>query len=188
MGVPGLRCLKGGVLRPMPQGLQRYDRQGHLHCITFHCFRRRPLLGTVGAPSLVLKTLGEVRALCPFALVGNVVMPEHVHLLIKEPLKATLSTVLQVLKQRVSLCDAGANGGRGEKDPTLQTAKSGAPHTRRGRTRKDENTNARGDQSAPAWRTRPVSQTRDELGNRIAVFGQDRDFQPACQGNATRRN
>jgi putative transposase len=37
-----------------------------------------------------------------FALVGYVVMPNHVHLLISEPAKGTPSTVMQVLKQRVS--------------------------------------------------------------------------------------
>ena len=37
-----------------------------------------------------------------FALVGYVVMPEHVHLLISEPQRGTPCTVLQVLKQRVS--------------------------------------------------------------------------------------
>jgi len=34
--------------------------------------------------------------------VGYVVMPEHVHLLIGEPRRGTPSTVLQMLKQRVS--------------------------------------------------------------------------------------
>jgi putative transposase len=37
-----------------------------------------------------------------FSLVGFVVMPDHIHLLISEPAKATPSTVIQVLKQRVS--------------------------------------------------------------------------------------
>ena len=37
-----------------------------------------------------------------FSLVGYVVMPEHVHLLIGEPARGTPSTVVQVLKQRVS--------------------------------------------------------------------------------------
>jgi len=35
-------------------------------------------------------------------LVGYVVMPEHVHLLISEPIVGTPSTVMQMLKQRVS--------------------------------------------------------------------------------------
>ena len=37
-----------------------------------------------------------------FSLIGYVVMPEHIHLLISEPAKGTPSSVMQVLKQRVS--------------------------------------------------------------------------------------
>ena len=46
--------------------------------------------------------LTEVRERYGFALVGYVVMPEHIHLLIGEPARGTPSTVMQVLKQRVS--------------------------------------------------------------------------------------
>jgi len=86
----------------MPKGLKRYYGQGQLHFITFSCYRRRPLLGTVHARNLFAKELGRVRKEYGFLLVGFVVMPNHVHLLIGEPKKATPSTVLQMLKQRVS--------------------------------------------------------------------------------------
>jgi REP element-mobilizing transposase RayT len=46
--------------------------------------------------------LGQVRDRYAFSLVGYVIMLEHVHLLISEPVKGTPSTVIQVLKQRVS--------------------------------------------------------------------------------------
>ena len=49
-----------------------------------------------------MQILGEVRDRYGFSLVGYVVMPEHIHLLISEPAKGTPSTVIQVLKQRVS--------------------------------------------------------------------------------------
>ena len=45
---------------------------------------------------------GRVRDAAGFRLIGYVVMPEHVHLLISEPREGTPSTVLQMLKQRVS--------------------------------------------------------------------------------------
>jgi len=45
---------------------------------------------------------GKVREDLGFFLVGYVVMPNHVHLLMSEPKKGTPSTVLQMLKQRVS--------------------------------------------------------------------------------------
>ena len=49
-----------------------------------------------------MKILDELRGQYGFAVVGYVIMPEHVHLLISEPVKGTPSTVMQVLKQRVS--------------------------------------------------------------------------------------
>jgi putative transposase len=86
----------------MPTGLSRRYGQGHLHFITCSCYRRLPLLESVQARNNFVRILGEVRERFGFALVGYVVMPNHVHLLISEPAKGTPSTVLQVLKQRVS--------------------------------------------------------------------------------------
>jgi putative transposase len=86
----------------MRNPLRRYYGQGHLHFLTFSCYRRRPLLSTRRAREQFLKILGEVRARYGFRLVGYVVMPEHVHLLISEPGKGNPSKVLQVLKQKVS--------------------------------------------------------------------------------------
>ena len=70
--------------------------------ITFTCYRRLPLLRSVRARNAFVHVLGEVRDRYGFSTVGYVVMPEHIHLLISEPAKGTPSTVIQVLKQRVS--------------------------------------------------------------------------------------
>ena len=86
----------------MPRGLHRRYGQRHLHFITFSCYRRLPLLASAHARNLFVKILGEVRDRHGFALVGSVVMPNHIHLLVGEPAIGTPSTVLQVLKQRVS--------------------------------------------------------------------------------------
>jgi putative transposase len=86
----------------MPEGLQRIHGFGHLHFITFSCYRRLPLLGTARARNAFVRVLGDVRDRFGFRLVGYVVMPEHVHLLISEPVRGTPSTVLQKLKQDVS--------------------------------------------------------------------------------------
>ena len=86
----------------MPKGLQRRYGQHHLHFITFSCYRRLPFLRTARARDVFLKILDETRHRYQFALVGDVVMPEHVHLLIGEPKMGTPSTAIQVLKQRVS--------------------------------------------------------------------------------------
>jgi len=86
----------------MPVGLRRIYGRRHLHFITFSCYRRLPLLKTVRARDVFVRELARVRAEYEFLLVGYVVMPEHAHLLISEPRKGTPSTVLQMLKQRVS--------------------------------------------------------------------------------------
>jgi putative transposase len=86
----------------MPKGLKRYYGQGQLHFLTFSCYRRLPLLGTERARNVFVTELAKVRSEYGFRLVGYVVMPNHVHLLISEPCKGTPSTVLQMLKQRVS--------------------------------------------------------------------------------------
>jgi putative transposase len=86
----------------MPKGLRRRHGQGHLHFITCNCYRRLPLFASVRSKNLFVKILGEVRDRCGFSLVGDVVMPEHIHLLISEPAKGTASTIMQILKRRVS--------------------------------------------------------------------------------------
>lgn len=115
----------------MPKGLKRYYGQGDLHFLTFSCYRRLSLLGTARARNLFVKTLGEVRARYGFLLVGYVVMPEHVHLLIGEPKKGTPSTVLQVLKQRVSReVRAGQVREGKEKTPPFELRRVGHPPPR----------------------------------------------------------
>jgi putative transposase len=86
----------------MPRKLKRYHGRGDLHFVTFSCYERRALLGTVRARDLFLKILEQVRRRCAASVLGYVVMPEHVHLLLSEPRKGTLAKLLQVLKQRVS--------------------------------------------------------------------------------------
>ncbi|HET6145736.1 MAG TPA: transposase [Candidatus Acidoferrales bacterium] len=86
----------------MAHKLIRHYGRGHLHFITFTCYRRLPLLRSVRARNTFVQILGETRDRYGFSLVGYVVMPEHIHLLISEPSKGTPSTVIQVLKQRVS--------------------------------------------------------------------------------------
>ena len=86
----------------MPSGLRRRYGQRHLHFITCSCYQRLPLFASVRSRNLFVKILGEVRDRYGFLLGGYVVMPEHIHLLISEPGRGTPSTVMQVLKQRVS--------------------------------------------------------------------------------------
>ena len=84
----------------MPKNLKRRTGRGDLHFITFTCYQRRALLGSVRARSVAVKILGEVRTRYGFALLGYVIMPEHVHVLIDEA--CLPAKVIQVFKQRVS--------------------------------------------------------------------------------------
>jgi len=86
----------------MPAGLKRYYGNNDLHFITFSCYGRRPLLSTARARDILVQELARVRAEYRFKLVGYVVMLNHVHLLMGEPVKGTPSTAMQMLKQRVS--------------------------------------------------------------------------------------
>ena len=86
----------------MTNKLIRIYGRGHLHFITFTCYRRLPFLRSIRARNIFVQILAETRDRYGFSLVGYVVMPEHIHLLIGEPAKGTPSTVIQVLKQRVS--------------------------------------------------------------------------------------
>jgi REP-associated tyrosine transposase len=99
--VPHASGLRVGSLS-MPKGLKRIYGQGHLHFLTFSCYRRLPLLSTKRARNLFVHALGKIRERYKFLLVGYVVMPEHVHLLISETADCTPSLILKVLKQRVS--------------------------------------------------------------------------------------
>jgi REP-associated tyrosine transposase len=84
----------------LPVGLQRLYGYGHLHFITFSCYRRLPLLKSAQARDAFVRELARLRECIGFRLIGYVVMPEHVHLLLNEPPCGTPSTVLHDLKLR----------------------------------------------------------------------------------------
>lgn len=86
----------------MAYKLIRHYGRGHLHLITCTCYRRLPLLRSIRARNAFVQILAETHDRYGFSLVGYVVMLEHFHLLSSEPIKGTPSTVIQVLKQRVS--------------------------------------------------------------------------------------
>jgi putative transposase len=83
----------------MPKRLHRYYGAGYLHFITTRCYQRRPLLGSPQNRDLFLDVLEQVRRCYHFAVIGYVVMPEHVHLLLSEPERGNPSVVMQAIKQ-----------------------------------------------------------------------------------------
>jgi len=86
----------------MPRRLKRVYGFGHLHFITFSCYRRLPLLASARSRNVFVRILADARDQYGFKLVGYVIMPEHVHLPISEPRRGNPSTLLKMLKQRVS--------------------------------------------------------------------------------------
>ena len=86
----------------MPIGLKRYQTSDHDHLITFSCFGRRPHLASPATRDLFERSLEQTRRHYRFDLLAYVVMPEHVHLLLSEPVLTPLSRALQALKLSVS--------------------------------------------------------------------------------------
>jgi putative transposase len=89
----------------MPLGLKRYQQEGDDHFITFSCCRREAYLAAAGAKDTFLDSLELTRRHYCFEVLGYVVMPEHVHLLVSEPLnhEVPLSKALQALKISVAM-------------------------------------------------------------------------------------
>ncbi len=86
------------TLSSMPRTLHRTYGSNDLHFLTFSCYRRRPSFRDALLCDLFLKALERVRRRYRFVVLAYVVMPEHVHLLVSEPQRETLSTVVQALK------------------------------------------------------------------------------------------
>jgi len=86
----------------MPWGLVRFQQSHCLHFITFSCYRRQPFLNSNHARNVFEHSLEQTRRSYRFDVIGYVVMPEHVHLLVTEPERASLARAIQSLKQSVS--------------------------------------------------------------------------------------
>jgi len=54
----------------MPAGLKRYYGKGHLHFITFSCYRRLPLLKSVRARDIFVREQSKARDELGFLIVG----------------------------------------------------------------------------------------------------------------------
>jgi putative transposase len=82
----------------MTDGLHRFYGGNDLHFLTFSCYRRRPLFNNASHCDRLLQILERVRRRYRIVVLGYVVMPEHVHLLVSEPQRDTLSVAIQALK------------------------------------------------------------------------------------------
>jgi putative transposase len=82
----------------MPHNLRRFYGGNDLHFLTFSCYKRQPFFNNEAHADLFLQILERVRRRYRLVVLGYVVMPEHVHLLVNEPQRDTLSTAIQALK------------------------------------------------------------------------------------------
>jgi putative transposase len=107
------------ILFLVPKRLKRFHGGGEFHFITCSCYHRRQFLKSGRRRDLFLKILEEVRNKYKFIVSGYVVMPEHFHLLIGEPPEGGVSTVMQVLKQRVARKMRSKRGTRNQNQRLL---------------------------------------------------------------------
>ena len=80
-----------------------YNIPGHAHFLTYSCYRRYPLLSKDRSRGWVVEAIQKARDQFDFAIWAYVIMPEHVHLLIR-PRQASYSVerILAALKRPVS--------------------------------------------------------------------------------------
>jgi len=81
---------------------KRYDVPGHVHELTFSCFRNQPLLTERRRCLWLAEAIEAARQKHVFLLWGWVFMPTHVHLIIWPTMENySISKILQSIKQPV---------------------------------------------------------------------------------------
>ena len=86
----------------MPPRLERRQKTGNTHFITFSCSGRNPYLTSSESKTDLQRVIEETRNRYRFHVFGYVIMPEHVHLLLSEPELKPLNVALAVIKREVS--------------------------------------------------------------------------------------
>ncbi|MFH0980433.1 MAG: transposase [Planctomycetota bacterium] len=82
---------------------RRQDEPGHVHALTFSCFKRRPFLSRERSCLWFLDALAAARQKHRFDLWAYVLMPEHVHLVIlPREVGYSISNILLDLKRPVA--------------------------------------------------------------------------------------
>ncbi len=82
----------------MPRGLRRFHQSGQTHFLTFSCHRRQAYFTAPDIYELFGLCLEQMRRRFAMCIYGHVVMPEHVHLLVNEPERASLADAIHFLK------------------------------------------------------------------------------------------
>jgi len=87
----------------MPGVRRVFDQHGYGHFITFSCYRRARLLDDDLAKGIVIHFLARQLKNQNGSLAGFVVMPDHVHSLVRFQEKGMLSTFIGQWKRRSSI-------------------------------------------------------------------------------------
>ena len=82
---------------------QVFDENGHVHFVTFSCYKRRRILDTRKACEIVVSFLSSQLQLNEGQCLGFVVMPDHVHAAVWFDEPGKLSRFMQQWKRRTSL-------------------------------------------------------------------------------------
>ena len=86
--------------RPHRKQVRHFDEPGHVHELTFSCYRRQPLLVDDQIRLLFCEALGRAIQKHEFRLLAFVVMPEHVHLLVHpQTVHSRISELLFAIKR-----------------------------------------------------------------------------------------
>src|SRR5690242_7488967 len=92
----------------MPHGLKRCQQSKQAHFIIFTCYHRRRGFNSPAAYDLFLQVLEQMRQRFSLRIYGYVVMPEHVHMLLRDPVSALLVDAMHYLKlsfaKRLGVC------------------------------------------------------------------------------------
>lgn len=91
-----------GAGRPIRKRMRRREIPGGIRFVTFSCQGRLPLLGNPAIRDVLASRLAEARREHGFELFAWVVMPEHVHLMVRPRRGTRLDAALRSLKTSVA--------------------------------------------------------------------------------------
>ena len=83
--------------------LKRREREGGCRFLTFSCYKRLSLLSTAPMRDLMARSIGSARIWCRFELLAWVVMPEHLHMMIRPNVhEFTVDVICKRIKRPVA--------------------------------------------------------------------------------------
>ena len=91
-----------GDTRPIRKRLKRRENDGEARFVTFSCQRRLPLLSNRAIAGLFVWAMARAHRERGLELFAWVIMPEHVHLLVRPQEGTTLTLILRSLKMSVA--------------------------------------------------------------------------------------